>query len=250
MTKKLFGKISNLFGYKLIDKKLFKNSRLISHNSLFSLETILNSLFEKKKINSIVQIGANDGQRFDELSFFINKYNTSSLLVEPITTNFKQLNDKYINSSFIKLEHSAISVDNEISFLYKVDEKFLYLYENYIPGITSFNKSHLLTHGVKNKHIVKENVNSISIKDLIKKHDIKFLDLFFVDAEGYDGKIILDFLKIENFSSILIFEYIHIDYLIFDKLINELKKLKYTFFSIDENLICIPDKTKIKIDFF
>ncbi len=50
-------------------------------------------------------------------------------MVEPITTNFKQLNDKYINSSFIKLEHSAISVDNEISFLYKVDEKFLYLYE-------------------------------------------------------------------------------------------------------------------------
>ena len=50
MTKKLFGKISNLFGYKLIDKKLFKNSRLISHNSLFSLEAILNSLFEKKKL--------------------------------------------------------------------------------------------------------------------------------------------------------------------------------------------------------
>ena len=71
MTKKLFGKISNLFGYKLIDKKLFKNSRLISHNSLFSLEAILNSLFEKKKINSIVQIGANDGQRFDALSFLL-----------------------------------------------------------------------------------------------------------------------------------------------------------------------------------
>jgi FkbM family methyltransferase len=250
MKDKFLKKIVGWKGYKLIDKDLIKNNRIIGDNSFLDIERILKYLTKNNIIKSLIQIGANDGQRFDALSFFIKKYNTSSLLVEPITTNFKQLNDKYINSSFIKLEHSAISVDNEISFLYKVDEKFLYLYENHIPGITSFNKSHLLTHGVKNKHIVKENVNSISIKDLIKKHDIKFLDLFFVDAEGYDGKIILDFLKIENFSSILIFEYIHIDYLIFDKLINELKKFKYTFFSIDENLICIPDKMKIKIDFF
>ena len=40
----------------------------------------------------------------------------------------------------VELENSAISIDQEISFLYKVDAKFEKEYGSHIPAIPSFNK--------------------------------------------------------------------------------------------------------------
>ena len=42
----------------------------------------------------------------------------------------------------------------------------------------------------------KEKVNSISFIELIKKYSISNLDLLMIDAEGYDGNIVIDFLSI------------------------------------------------------
>ena len=41
---------------------------------------------------------------------------------------------------------------------------------------------------------------------------------------------------------IIILEYIHINNDTFQKLISNLQKYKYEFFSIDENLVCFPEK--------
>ena len=151
MNNKILKKICGIFGFRLIDKKLFKNNRLISTHSTLSIKTILGELFNQKKINSIVQIGANDGVIFDELNEFINKYKIKSLLVEPIKNNFEKLRNKYRQADFIKLENSAILIDEQFSYLYKVDEKYLIYYDKHVPGITSFDKNHLLNHGIKKK---------------------------------------------------------------------------------------------------
>lgn len=248
MSDKLLKKICGLFGYRLMDKVFFKNNRLISRYSLLNTKKILSELFIQNEISSIVQIGANDGVRFDELNQFINEYKTECLLVEPIKENFEELYKKYNNLKFVKLENSAISINNEISFLYKVDTKKVSYYGDHIPGITSFNKNHLLKHGVKDRHIIKEKIQTISIKQLFTKHEIKNLDLLYVDTEGYDGKIILDFLSNIKLRPIIIFEYIHIDNNILNNLLVELKKNNYRVFSLGENIVCFPDTKKISIN--
>ena len=239
MKHKILKKILGILDYKLIDKNYFKNSRIISNTSDLNDKKIIENLF-KNKIKQIIQIGANDGIRFDNLNKFIKKYKTRSVLVEPIKNNFDQLKKNYKRFNFVKIENSAISINNEINFLYKVDEKFLNYYEDHVPGITSFNKNHLLKHGVKEKHISKEKVKSISIKNLINKYNLKKLDLLYIDTEGYDGKIVLDFLKIKSLRPIIIFEFIHIENIFFKKVIKTLISSKYKFFSIKENLICLP----------
>ena len=249
MNNKILKKICGLFGYRLIDKTFFKNNRLISSYSALSIKKILSDLFKQNLINSIVQIGANDGVRFDDLNEFINRYKVKSLLVEPIKDNFEQLKNKYNNSDFVNLENSAISIDNQISFLYKVDNQYLSLYDDHIIGITSFDKKHLLKHGVKNNHIIKETVNSITINELLKKYSIDKLDLLYIDTEGYDGKIVIDFLSKTDLDSIIIFEFIHIDNSIFEKLLLKLQKLNYKVFSINENVICLPASKNIGINF-
>ena len=247
MNFKILKKIVGIFGFKLVEKKLFKNNRLLSNYSFLSTKKILTELFNQKKINSIVQIGANDGVRFDELDGFINEHKIQSLLVEPIKSNFEKLKTKYYDADFVKLENSAILINEQVSYLYKVDNKHLIHYDKHVPGITSFDKNHLLKHGVKKKHIIKEKVNSINVKELLNKYNIKNLDLLYIDAEGYDGKIVIDFLMNTSLRPIIIFEYIHINNKTFNTLLLKINEANYKIFSINENIFCIPSSSKISI---
>jgi len=249
VNHKFLKKFSNIFGYKLIEKKLVKNNQIISAHSTLNLKLLLNNIFKKNKIKNLIQIGANDGVAFDDLNYFIKKFKINSVLVEPIKEIYDKLQNNYKNFSFVKLENSAISDDNTINYLYKVDKKFLTFYGSHIPAISSFDKKHLIKHGVKNSHIKKEKVKSLTIKELFKKYNINSLDLFFVDAEGYDGNIVNDFLDKTNFRTIIIFEYIHIDDKIFKNLIKKLLTKKYLYFSLSECIIAFPKEKKIEISF-
>jgi len=241
MKNKILKKILGVAGYKLIEKEVIKNERLISSKSYLKIDRLLDTLFKDKKISNIIQIGANDGIRFDILNGYIKKYKTKSILVEPIKENYEKLKKNYEDCNFISFENSAISINNEISFLYKVNEKYIKNYDDHIPCITSFNKEHLLKHGVKNRHIICENVSSINMKDLITKHQLKSLDLLYVDAEGYDGKIVIDFLNTTNIKPVIILEFIHIKNIIFESLIQILEENRYKLFTIGENLLCYPE---------
>jgi FkbM family methyltransferase len=249
MNNKLLKKICGALGYKLIEKSVIKNQRFLSSYSILDVNRILDNLVTNNQIKSIIQIGANDGKSFDELNHFIKKYKIKSLLVEPIKENFEKLKKNYVNMNFITFENSAISIDNEISFLYKVDNKYINDYGSHIPAIPSFNQKHLINHGVKKRHITREKINPISFEALLKKHFITNFDLLFLDAEGYDGKILYNFLEKISIRPIVIFEFIHIEPNFFQKLIGKLKDTKYSFFSIEENMICIPEEKKITLDF-
>ena len=240
MNNKLLKKICGMFGYKLINKKTFKNQRILAKNSSLKVNRLLSFYFDKGKIKSVIQIGANDGVSFDELNYFIKKHKVNSLLVEPIKENFDLLKKNYRDFEFIRLENSAISVNNEFTHLYKVATEFVKIYDHHIPAIPSFNINHLTDHGVKKKHITKEKVNSISINDLFKKYSIKELDLFYVDAEGYDGKIVYDFLLNIQVRPLIIFEYIHIENDLLEKITLKLLDKNFLYFQIEENLFCLP----------
>ena len=67
MHYKFLKKIIGALGYKLIDKNLIKNERLISNCTHLTINKILTNLFNNKQVNSIIQIGSNDGIRFDPI---------------------------------------------------------------------------------------------------------------------------------------------------------------------------------------
>ena len=247
MMFKILKKIINLFGFKLVNKNIIKNNNILSSNSILNLNFVLNYIFNKQKIRNLIQIGANDGVSFDEINFFIKKYKVESILVEPIKENFNKLKNNYKNLDFIKFENVAISCNDKINYLYKVSSKFYKYYDSHIPAIPSLNKKHLLSHGVKNSHIVKESVISLSVMELVNKYEIKNLDLFFVDAEGYDGNIVLDLLTQTELRPIIIFEYIHIENKIFKSLIKKIAEKDFFYFNVNECLIVFPKEKKFEL---
>lgn len=244
INNKILKKIVGWFDLKLIEKNYVKNNRLLFEKSPLNIDLIFNFLFSNKYIKTLIQIGANDGERFDVLNKYIKKYKTKSLLVEPIKKNFEELQNNYKSYENIIFENSAISVNNEISELYKVKDNYLNIYDEHIKGITSFDISHLIKHDVKKGHITKEKINSISIKSLIEKYSFNETELIYTDAEGYDGKILIDFLNNLSLRPFLVFEYIHIKSTTFNELLNLLNAKKFFYFALNENIICIPEEKK------
>ncbi len=245
MHYKFLKKIIGIIGFKLIDKNLVKNERILSRYSDLSLEKLLDNLFLNSELKSVIQIGANDGQRFDVLEKFIKKYSPFVIFLEPIKSYFNDLKKKYSNNNNLIFENLAITVNNEISQLYKVKDDKLKYYDEHVMGISSFKKEHLIKHGIKKNHIIKVDVQSITIKKLLQKHSVKNLDLIMIDTEGYDGHIVIDFLKNIELRPIIIFEFIHIKNMILEDALKKLKNKDYFFFKIEENIICIPrEKSK------
>jgi len=155
-----------------------------------------------------------------------------------------ELKKNYKNSKNVIFENSAITKKDDIIYLFKVKDSCLNEYDDHIKGLNSFDINHLIKHGVKKKHIIKEKVLTLTFNKLLKKYPFKKLDLLLIDAEGYDGDLVIEFLKLKKFRPIIIFEYIHIKNDKLRKLIFLLKKHNFYFFDINENMICFPTKFK------
>lgn len=247
MIFKILKKIIGLFGFKLISKNLIKNNRILDNFDSLSLDKILENLFNKNKIHSLIQVGANDGLRFDNINKYIKNYKPKAILVEPINEYFEQLKINYKSYDNVFFENLAITVNDEINYLFKVKSEYLNNYDEHIKGISSFDKKHLKKHGVKNSHIIKEKINSLSIIDLFNKYNFK-IDLLIIDAEGYDAEIVLDLLKNSNFKPLIIFEYIHVKTNSLKELTTILSQKNFNILRINENIICTPNEINLEID--
>ena len=69
-------------------------------------------------------------------------------------------------------------------------------------------------------------------------HNLDKFDLLFIDAEGYDADIVIDFLTTSLIRPIIVLEYLHVPNKKFENLINQLNHRKYVYFSLNEIYQC------------
>jgi FkbM family methyltransferase len=245
---KVLKKFCGIFGYKLLQKNYIKNKNYLSKLSFLNLKKIISDLAEKKIINSLIQIGANDGVTHDHLYVAVKKFRLQSLLLEPIKESFLNLSNNYSAFKNVRLENSALSINNEISYLYKVNPEYFCKYGVLPSGITSFYKDHLIKHGIKEKHIIREKVNQISFDELLKKYNISSFELLVIDTEGYDCNIVNDFfLKIKNIRPFIVFEWSHIKQNELQETLDKMLKNNYLFFPIGDDIFCFPTEKNISL---
>jgi FkbM family methyltransferase len=248
---KVLKKFCGILGYKLLPKNYIKNKNYLSKFSFLNLEQIISSLVERKIINSLIQIGANDGISHDHVHKIIKKFKLESLLLEPIKKYYEDLQNNYSNYENVRFENSALSINNEILFLYKVNPEYFNKYGTLSSGISSFYKEHLIKHGIKKKHIIQEKVNQISFDELLKKHNISSFDLLLIDTEGYDCHIVNDFFKkIKKIRPIIIFEWSHIKNIEFENTLNKIIDNNYSFFPIGNDIFCFPIEKNILLQLY
>ena len=174
---------------------------------------VLSTLCKIKKNIVFVQIGSNDADYGDPLREFILRYNWHGVMVEPVPYVFKRLQSKYGSRKGISLLNMAISdTDNDKEFYYLAEStdslppwydqlgsfycENILKHRDYIPDIECRLRTML--------------VPCITLQNLFKRYDIKQLDVFHVDVEGYDYEIIRH-LDIHNLRpTVVIYEHIHL----------------------------------------
>jgi FkbM family methyltransferase len=155
-----------------------------------------------------IQVGANDGLRWDPLRRFVLRDNWEGVFVEPILPVFNLLvaNYAYANKGQLKFENCVISNDTASLDFYSYSQAFLdslpLEQQLYYQRRSSLDKQ-LVVKTLKERqqsidHITCYRTPSKKLSELIEKHFCEErVDLIFVDAEGHDDEVIrtIDFSK-------------------------------------------------------
>jgi len=241
---KFLKKIIGSIGYKLVDKKSLKTERLIDNLSI-KIENIIKPLIDKKKINKIIQVGANDGKSDDFLFKCLND-DLEAILIEPINDAFLKLKKNYEQYPKVNCLNLAVSIENGNKEIYSVNSEYYEFYKkkfkktnvDWLNILSSFDKKHLINHGIKKHHIISNNINCITFSKLINDYDYYDVDLLIVDTEGYDVDLINNFIETLAIKPMIILEWIHAEKNEMELLLQKLEKLNYKFLRLGRDLVC------------
>ena len=196
-----------------------------------SVEEMLRDYFQQQedKYISIVMIGANNGQTEDFLIKYLLKPNVKGLLVEPVSSYFNQLAEKFRANN--RLHFVKCAVYHRVcyrSFYRLADDETL---PNWTRGLGSFYKRNVLYHENQVENIsnlvLTEKVKCVPLSTLLRKYEISEIGILQIDVEGYDYEIIRNF----DFSfirpQIIIVEYLHLTTYQYYSIINILEESGY-----------------------
>lgn len=173
-----------------------------------------------------IQIGANDGYTNDPIHEYIQEFVWQGVLIEPQKEVFEnELKETYSDNDNLILVNAAIDEECGTDELYKVG----FSDSKWATGLSSMEKEMIekqISRGYvgekaresgeelpdsKEDFINSETIKTVTFEELFARLNINKVDGLFIDAEGYDGKImrLYDF---ENYKpDLILFEHLHLN---------------------------------------
>jgi len=153
---------------------------------------------------TVVQIGAFDGELCDPLRNLLTYPHLRVLFVEPQPEAFRKLKLLYTGRPGTLFENSAIGDFDGTAKMY--------LEKNTLSSpLASLDRNHLTRFGIDPSEASSINVQVIRVESLLKRHQIEQVDVLQVDTEGFDYKIVTQFLESGFVPKIINFERLHLD---------------------------------------
>lgn len=244
---KILKKIISLFGFKLVEKDSIKNKRIIEKFS-FKTEDFLNLKIKQNKIKKIIQVGANDGKGDDFLYKNLNK-SIEAILIEPIESAFNKLKNNYLGYDNLRFLNIAVDITSQKKKIYSVNDDYHNYYKkkynhqnvDWLSALSSFNKEHLLKHGIKKKHIFSHFIKTKTLSDIVKEFNFHDVDLIIFDTEGHDQELVKNLFETTNLRPIIIFEWLHVKNNKIENLLKIIKSFNYEILLIEKDLICFQN---------
>jgi FkbM family methyltransferase len=172
----------------------------------------IKNYFSNNKIETLVQIGGNDGVQDDFIRSFIIQEGIKSYILEPIPKYFLELQKNYkdyknvIPCNYAITNHTGNDYINYIECS-PTDPEWLKGCSTFKPdknvlsGFGGLNKSIKMPDDFMkdiNNKTTKLLVNTLTFEDFLKEYDIKKIDAMVLDTEGCE----LEILKQINFDLI------------------------------------------------
>ena len=134
-----------------------------------------------------IQIGANNGKRFDPIFNIVNSLKLKGLALEPIKEYYDELVKNYQNSNVIPVNKAIYKNNQKLSIYRLVSNDNL---PEWTKGIASINPEHFKKSRIDKSNVYEEIVDAITFEKLFQDYKVSNCDLLQIDTEGYDAEII------------------------------------------------------------
>jgi FkbM family methyltransferase len=239
IAKDLIQRYLSFFGYQIVALKEPVQA------PINLLELLLRTVRAERADFCFVQVGANDGVKDDPLRRFVSKYRWRGVLVEPQPQVFEKLVKNYEAEKQLVFENVAIDDADGTARLFVADSK------DESANLTVFAslKKDALHRGLKDalrRGLTGQEtgareieVQALSVRSLLRKHNIKSLDLLLTDVQGYDCEVVNQFLDCGVKPTIVHFEHCHTDRSVLSKLYRRLVSEGYRLIELDVDTLCL-----------
>jgi FkbM family methyltransferase len=180
-------------------------------------------------LETIVQIGANDGDSSDPLSGIIAQSTARAFLVEPLPDPFARLQKRYANNDRVRTINAALGDRDGEATIWRVapdNEKL-----SALSVYTSFDRQVIEKTRVDYKplggRVVGEPVRMITAKTMLKELGINSIDLLQVDTEGWDAKVVNWFLDAGMTPAVINYEHVHLNAAEDQALLDRMRSMGY-----------------------
>lgn len=177
---------------------------------------LLDAFAERYPRAFFVEVGSNDGERFDHLRDLIRGREWRGIMVEPVPYVFARLRDNYGGIDRVALENAAIADRDGTLPLYHLREADPGERER-LPGwydaIGSFSREAVLGHAREipdiAERLVRTEVPSLTFESLCRKHGVEQIDLLVTDTEGYDFELLRNIDLETRHPRLVVYEHFH-----------------------------------------
>lgn len=156
--------------------------------SIFRLA--IEALHRSNKQIKFIQVGANDGVRFDDLYFTVTNSRWSGLVIEPLPNMYQRLVSNYQDHAQVLPLNLAIHPTASQATIYHVKSSALWKYPDYAAGIPSMLRSHLIDHGVCEDDIEETLVPCKPLTQVTVEAGFTDIDVLQIDTEGFDLEVL------------------------------------------------------------
>jgi FkbM family methyltransferase len=158
-----------------------------------------------------VQIGACDGTSGDAVNQFIKSGRIEVVLVEPVEQMFLQLCKAFADLPTVKPMNVALAHhDGEVT-MYRVREGAKSIAPHWARQLASFDRGHLLRHGVVAGEIESIQVPCLTLGSLLERCGFAEVDILQSDTEGFDAEVLKMALALPKSPDCIYFENTHLD---------------------------------------
>jgi len=184
--------------------------RLLPKPTLENIQLLLAIYCQTRPMARFVQIGACDGVSGDVVHGFIKNSSLRALVVEPVPQTFEKLRKTYENVSTVTAAQVAIGTTDGSVTMFKVKDGAHSIDPNWSHQLASFNREHLLLHGVPEDEIQPITVPSLTLRSLLARFNFDGVDVLQVDTEGFDAEVVRMALELVEPPECINFENLHL----------------------------------------
>lgn len=188
------------------------NARYVAQPALGPFDEALLRAFPDLHGLTFIQVGANDGARFDPLRRYVAAYGWRGLLVEPDPRYFQDLQANYRGIPGLRFLPAAVDTVRGERPLYYIDADMSRLPE-WARGVGSLDQAHVAAVatrlGLRADAIASRPVRAVPWDDVFLAAGVEAPDIVVLDTEGHDAALIhsLDFTR--HAPQLLHFEHAH-----------------------------------------